>query len=392
MNSLHVLFAGGGTGGHLAPGLAVAEEIRRRCPHAAILFVGTDKPLERTMVERAGFPYAAIHQRPMNRSPLKLPVWGVSMLRAVARSHRLTRGFEPDVVVGLGGYGCVGPTVAAALRGRPLVLLEQNVIPGRATRLLARWSQYVCCQFGETLPRLKGARALWTGNPVRQGIGTPDVRHARESFGLAVDRRTLLVMGGSQGAAALNDAMISAAPELAPRASAFQVIHLTGQEKSTHLREVYERHGIRASVFEFSDDMANIYAASDLALSRAGATSMAEMAIAGVPMVLVPYPFAAENHQEYNAATFADRGAAVLLRQNELTAYTLLSTLNKTLWDDERLGTLRRNVRALARPDAVRVVTDHVLAAAMLQQAGALRHAPQHCDGTFKRTELAIQK
>jgi len=361
MKTLNVLFAGGGTGGHLTPGLAVAVELRRRCPGAGVLFVGTAKELERKLVERAGFPYAAVQSRPPSRSAWALPATALAMLRVARQTRQATGPFGADLTVGLGGYGCAGAALSAILRRRPLMLLEQNVIPGRATRLFARWSDLVCCQFAEAIPRLRGSGAMCTGNPVRPEIGRCDRGEGARRLGLDASRRTLLVMGGSQGALALNEAMIAVAPALAARRPPLQVVHLAGRHKLREVRHAYEAAGIRAVVAELLEDMPAAYAAADLVVSRAGATSLAELAAAALPSVLVPYPHATDDHQTYNAAPYVERNAAIMVHQRELTAKRLARLLLPLLWDDARLATMRDGARSLATPRAAATVVDQLL-------------------------------
>jgi len=375
MKPIRVLFAGGGTGGHLTPGLAVAEELQRRMPDSEIMFIGTDKRIERLMVESSGFRRVGLGGRTPGEGKWTLPAQAFWLLQSMWKSRRVVKKFKPDVVVGLGGYGCAGPATLAAVRGLPLMLLEQNVIPGRATKLFARWSDEVCCQFHESVPRLKQNKVALTGNPVRERIGSCKRDIAAKQLGLEEGLRTLLVLGGSQGALPLNEVMIAIAPLLAERRKSFQIIHIAGKHKIDRVRAAYAGNKIVARVDEFLENMDAAYALADLALCRAGGTSLAELATTGVPSILVPYPHGADDHQTYNAAAFVEKGASILIRQSELEPEKLNELISGLLWDDIRLKMMKQSSLSLATPHAARIVVDHLLEIAKRQPDTSMSRA-----------------
>lgn len=364
-----VALAGGGTGGHLMPGIAVAEELRREIPDAYALFLGTGSPLEEAVLGPRGLACEHVRSPKLVRSAKGVASFCASMPLALARSFRLLRGLRPRALVGLGGFGSFAPAVAARALQIPMLLLEQNVVPGRANRVLSRWASDVACQWTESQSRFpRRARTDFVGNPVRRDVLT-GARSVREAFGLDPQKRTLLVMGGSQGARAINELMTAALPELQAASLPLQVIHLAGQHDCEKVRQAYVRVGVPAYVCGFLTDMASAYAAADLAVARAGGTSIAELTAVGVPSILIPYPFAVDNHQYYNAKGLADRGGAVLAVQNELTAKTLADLTLRLLGDPCALDRMRNGSKGLGRPEAARLIV------ARLQRMAHGRHS-----------------
>ncbi len=366
--TIHIMFAGGGTGGHLFPGIAVADELLRRETSARVTFCGSGRDWEREQVTRAGYDYHAHTAAPLVGSPM-------GVLRAIyangvgyRRARRTIRQQRPDVVVGLGGYGSVPIGLAAARLGVPLVLLEQNLIPGRANRLLSRWAARVCLAFEDSEhPFRCRARTIVTGNPVRSAI--LDLAAAADSS-THVDRSerpTLLIFGGSQGAHSLNRLIVQSLPRIAKQLIGWRVIHQTGAKDGQWVREAYAAAGIDADVRPFIHDMADAYSRASLAICRAGATTLAELAAVGVPAILLPYPLAAANHQWHNAQYFGRAGAAVVIEDRPDTAH-VAATLTSSLLPLLKLPALRAEMRGamrqLARPSAASNVVAELLAVA----------------------------
>jgi len=349
------LFAGGGSGGHLFSGIAVAEEILSRDPSCRIVFAGSERGIEKAILARTKWRHVALPVVPpgtMVRRPLR-SVFAVSS--AVRRSLRLVDEVRPDAVIGLGGFASVPVAAAARLRGVPVVLLEQNVVPGRATSLLSRWAEVVCVSFAETISLLpRRARCRVTGNPVRGGVLRRLPR--RES-----PARTLLVLGGSQGALGLNGMATVAIREMREKLSGWRVVHQAGERDVEKVRATYAAVEVEAEVAAFFDDLPARYATATLAISRAGATTLAELACVGVPMVLVPYPRSAREHQARNAGYFALLGGAAVVPEGKMAGERLAATLSSLLSEPFRLSQMSAAMGRCARPDAAAEVAEFVV-------------------------------
>jgi UDP-N-acetylglucosamine--N-acetylmuramyl-(pentapeptide) pyrophosphoryl-undecaprenol N-acetylglucosamine transferase len=343
------LIAGGGTGGHLTPALAVAEELRAADPGGAVLLVGRRGGVAEPLVARAGVPLETLRIGGLNLArPGSLAGFALRLPRAVAEARRLIRRFGPDVVVGAAGYVSV-PVVLAARRERvPVLLLEQNAIPGRATRLLARRAAGVAVSFPATARRLPGGRAEMTGNPVR--------REFREGVPPLGDRpRHLLVWGGSQGARRINRALCDAAPRLLRDHPELEITHQCGrldEPEVLALRAELDAGLVRRwEVAAFYTDVAARVAAADLVVMRAGGSSLAEVSALGRPMILVPYPHAGD-HQRHNAAPYVEAGAALLLADAECDGERLHAAIEGVLGDAGRWREMAAQSRAMGRPEA----------------------------------------
>lgn len=352
-------FAGGGTGGHLIPGMNVARELLSRDGQTGITFVGSERPQEQELVAAAGFAHRVLPSEPL--PSLRRRPWRFAWRnwRAYWGARGLLRLQTPDVVIGLGGFASV-PTVLAARRlGIPVVLLEQNLMPGRATRWLAKNAQTVCISFAgseDYLPR-RDNLAL-TGNPVHTDIaGLIATSH--------VDvRRTLLVLGGSQGASAVNRAMTSVVELLADRLTDWTIVHQTGIEDWHDIEHHYQKLGLNYVTAPFFSDMPQRYESAGLVVSRAGATSLAELACAGCPTIAIPYPSAADDHQLLNARFFEVAGAARIVEQQTDPAETvrrLTKELSELITDGDSRARMQKAMHALAHPRATQQVADVVL-------------------------------
>jgi len=368
--SIRAVFASGGSGGHLAPGMVVAEALRERCPRAEVLFVTSGRDVERHMLSIGKADWEEVPTHPWRGWP-RAAQWLLNTSRALSQSARVLSQFHPDVVVGLGGHGSVPVGLTAARRRIPMLLMEQNTIPGKANRLLARWAQTIACHWHMTRRYLATPRrCVVTGNPVRRPKtdvpgNSPTVAHDEPvPFGLSRQKPTLLILGGSQGARPINQSVVQALPRFARELPDVQIIHSTGALDYESVRSHYEKSDVAAAVSPFIDDMASAYAMADLCVCRAGATTLAELAAHGVPSVLVPYPFAADNHQFWNARVFSDRGASTLLLQPDLSADRLILEVGWTLGDHGRLVRMSNAARGLDRPDAADRVVSEILALA----------------------------
>lgn len=361
---MNLVFAGGGTGGHLYPALAIAEEIRRLQPGTGITFIGTKDKLESRVVPRYGFDFTAINVRGFRRSlaPANL-LFPATLLLALWQSRRLLVRLKPDVVVGTGGYVCGPPVYVASRLGIPTLIQEQNSYPGVTTRMLAGRVDEVHVTFDVTRKYLPaGARVTVSGNPVRSAIGAVSREAGARAFGFDPGRKTLLVAGGSLGAATLNNAMIQALEPLL--VEGIQVLWSTGEQEFARVQDaVRTRTAVNpklAVMLPYIADMEHAYAASDLAVCRAGATTLAELTNAGVPSVLVPYPLAAADHQRLNARALVDAGAALLVADENIGSRLLPAVLDLFAHPD-RLRAMAARSKSLGRPDAAQRIARSIL-------------------------------
>lgn len=378
--TVRALMAGGGTGGHVYPALAVAEALSDVGAHVA--FVGTDRGLEATAVPAAGFPLRTVDAAPFRRTlsvrTLAIP-WVVG--HAARRVARLIRAERISVACTFGGYVSGPLALAAWLTRTPLVLHEQNAVPGLANRIAARWARTVAASVPGTAERFpRPDRVVVTGNPVRRDFlaaaGETRRAEALAAFGLDPGRRTLLAFGGSLGARRINDAIVGSAARWADPGR-LQILHASGRrdhERVTAAWEAARGSGVadlRVCHQPYIDRMDLAYAAADVAVCRAGATSLAELTVLGLPSVLVPYPHAAADEQTANARALAAAGAATMVADADLDAASLVAACEGWLTDDERHSHAVAAARALGRPDAAERVAELVVAAADTTAASA---------------------
>lgn len=354
-----IVFAGGGSGGHLFPGMAVAEEIHRRSPECEIVFVGSNRAIEQRIVRRTGF----LHQTLSVESPSVIKRHPIRFLKtyweAGALSKRLLKERSPQAVIGLGGFASVPVVRAAQKLGVPTILLEQNIVPGRATRWLEGRATLVCHAFEECRKQFPStAKHVVTGNPVRTEIAEAAMRSTSER---RPDIRTILILGGSQGARGVNRMWLDAADELAGELAPLQILHQTGEDDVEKVRARYRRLELSATAEAFFEVLPTLYRQADLAVSRAGATTLAELSCAGIPAVLIPYPNSMGDHQLKNAMFFESHGAARVVEQSSNpseSARTLAQVVREFLAAD--LAPLREAMLRLARPDAAKQVAERL--------------------------------
>lgn len=367
---MRVIVTGGGTGGHIYPALAIAQGLRAKVADCEILYVGTRQGMEARLVPENGWKFAGVSGQGLPRRLSLETVRTVGKsFQALWQTKEILRRFKPDLVVGTGGY-VTGPVVlTAALFGIPTLLHEQNALPGITNRTLARVVKKVMVTFPESIAHFGvSGKVTLVGLPVRPEIGTVARETGAKHFGLRSDRLTLLVTGGSRGARTLNQAMLTVLDRLSLRADV-QVIWATGsvthQESLNELKErgiVWERPNWR--VLEYLRDMPEAYALADFCISRAGAASIAELMVAGKPSILVPYPFAAENHQEHNAQALVQAGAARLILDKDLTGERLWQDVENLLADRALSQQMGEAARKLAQPEALTKIVDACLATA----------------------------
>jgi UDP-N-acetylglucosamine--N-acetylmuramyl-(pentapeptide) pyrophosphoryl-undecaprenol N-acetylglucosamine transferase len=382
---IHVVFAGGGTAGHLFPGLAVAEQLSTLIPRARTTFCGGDKSFERQAIASAGFDYFALSSRPFPRVARETVSFVVENLAGYMAAKRFLREEHVAAVVGLGGYVSVPMGRAAIRRGVPLVLLEQNAVPGRATRWLARGAALVCTAFDEASAGLLcRCPVRVTGNPIRFGFDrdtsvtlTTISAGAEEMAGqepaLSDEHWTLkcparearssqlLILGGSGGARSLNENVPRALYKIRRQLTGWRIVHQSGQADLDATKLLYRKFDLRATVVPFVGDMPSTLRATDLAICRAGGTTLAELSAAGVPAVLLPYPQATDDHQAANARHFSADGGCVTIDEREISDHLddrLADVLCFLLANEALRKRMSVAIHALARPTAARDVAE----------------------------------
>jgi len=355
-SGLRVVIAGGGTGGHLFPGLAIAREILARRPDATVTFAGTARGIEARAVPAAGFALDTIRSLGLKgKSPLALAKGVATLPLSATDAMGVIAKRRPHIVVGVGGYSSGPIAVAAWLRRVPVLLHEQNAQPGLTNRLVARVARAVAVTYDQTVAQF-GAKSFISGNPVRPQF----LQIGPEPSGA----RRVLIFGGSQGAHAINVAVVEAASQLARTTPPPQITHQTGERDLAMVREGLARAGLAARVEPFLDRMDEEMSTANVIVCRAGSTTLAEIAAVGRAAILVPLPTATDDHQRKNAEALSTVGAAELLEQKDLTGTTLAARVAALLDDEPRRAQLAAAVKRFARPDAARVIVDRVLAIA----------------------------
>ena len=354
-------FFGGGTGGHLFPGLAVAERARERFPGCKILFFRTRRKVEESVFGDYGFETEAMDLDVPSSGPVGWVRYSMQSVRAIGEIRKLLRkGFE--AAFGLGGYASLPGILAARQEGIPVVLLEQNQVPGKVNRFLAPFVSAVSCPNPAAAEGLRGRRAI-TGNPVRREVVAAAWRRKRW-FGASTfssRKRRVLVCGGSQGAHGINAAVVDALDALAPYRGRVSWLHVAGETDRQKVEEEYRERGWEAEVRSFVHDLPYEMANSDLVVARAGGTTLAELEVLGVPAILVPYPHHKDQHQLRNAELLVEAGGARLVPEPELDAVILSEIFEEVLFAPERLLEMEDAARSLARPEAADAVLDLVL-------------------------------
>jgi UDP-N-acetylglucosamine--N-acetylmuramyl-(pentapeptide) pyrophosphoryl-undecaprenol N-acetylglucosamine transferase len=347
---MRVILAGGGTGGHLFPGLAVAREFQRRDAKAEILFIGTEQGIEFRVLPKEGFKLETLTVKGMKGRGLRGLLDALHGVPAsVLRSLSIIREFRPDCIIGLGGYASGPSLLAGKLKGICCAIMEQNLRPGFTNKLLARWVDRVFTAYSESSRYFPGARVVETGNPVRwQKL--PDVeKHGKFS---------LFVSGGSLGARSINFTVVEALKQLTDLKADLFVVHQTGQADFGAIKDAYAALPFEREVTPFIDKMDEVFARADLVLCRAGASTVAELTAFGKAAILVPFPYAIYDHQRGNAQALQDRGAAEMILDQQLTGELLAQRVRSYLADPARIERMAAAARALGRPDAAARIVD----------------------------------
>ncbi len=357
VNKYRFLFAGGGTGGHLFPAVAVAEQIKKMKPEARILFVGTKSKIEGSVIPKLGYDFKSIWIKGFARKfSFENILFPLKLIISVLQSIYICIKFKPQVAIGSGGY-VSGPAIfGASVMGAKIILLEQNSYPGITTRLLERYADEIHISFEDSKKYLKQYNKIFlSGNPVRSSLTLMDKSKACSEFSLDAEKRTILVLGGSLGAAAINttvEEIISALIKIN-----VQIIWMTGRLYFNKYKK-YESDMLK--VFPFIEKMQEAYSSADLVIARAGATTLAELTMLGKPSILIPSPNVAANHQYFNAKSLVDAGAALLLNDDEVKI-KLFDLIENILFNKEMLNSMSQNALSISKPDAAESIAKRAI-------------------------------
>jgi len=358
-NGVKLLISGGGTGGHIYPGIAVAQGIQQIEPDTQLFYVGKKGGLEETIVAKSGLPiqFFGISAQGISR---KISGSNLTALYknfvGLKQSFAILNLVKPQVVFGTGGYVSASTVFAAQWKSIPTLILEQNLIPGLANKFLGRKASAIALSFPETEKYFPKRKVVVTGTPVRLQLQDLDKKESRRVFNLEPDITTILVFGGSQGAAAINRVIISAVQILEQKEIKLQLILQTGQKNYSEIVEKVKNIKTKIVVVPYLDDMAKAYAAADLVISRSGAISIAEITLCGLPSILIPYPYATANHQEKNARILETHGAAKVILESELTPEKLANIIKKLLQEPDQLSAMSQKSKGLAKPTATTAI------------------------------------
>jgi len=354
-----IVIAGGGTGGHVFPAIAVAKELKKRVADIRVVFVGTAEGIEAKMVPREGFEIKFIRSEGLVghniyrivKSAFKIPF-------SLKDSFKILRALKPRLVFGVGGYSS-GPVVLSAfLMGIPTIIHEQNTIPGLTNKLLGKFVDTVTVTYLESMEFFSKGKTYLTGNPVREEILNGDRERGYKIFNLDKGLFTIFVFGGSRGASRINYAVGEALAYLEDFKNKIQFLHQTGDRDFNFVREVYRSRGFKGTVIPFAYEMADAYAVADLVISRAGATTLAEITACGKAAILIPYPFAAGNHQEANARKLWDIGAAQMILDKDLNGKTLSELIKYLLEDPSAIGEMEKISKSLGGHNATEKIVE----------------------------------
>lgn len=354
---MNIMISGGGTGGHIYPALTIYK-ILETMVDANFLYVGTERGLESRIVPKEGIPFTTLPVQGLQRTlSLDTLVTAGKTISSLWKANRLISKFQPDIVIGTGGYVCGPLLLAAALRGIPTLIQEQNVVPGITNKILSRFVDVVAVGYEEATPHFPNAKqVVYTGNPVRPNVVTANREEARAYFGLQETQTAILVAGGSRGARSINKAMLAVHEHYKGRED-IKIIHATGTDEYSHVCESLgiQEGGVYSPtsyIVPYLDNMDMAMAASDMAIFRSGAIGLAELAVRGIPSILIPYPYAAADHQTFNAKAFVEAGASTMIVDKELDGTKLLQSVDAMLEDQECCQRMAQATLQLGKPQA----------------------------------------
>lgn len=351
MDTLNIIVSTGGTGGHIFPAVAVADEIKKQYPNAHVLFVGSLYGKEKELCQKHGLDFYGLNVRGIKGRGLRAVSALFAMAKAIVESYQFLGKYKTDAVIGFGGYACFAMLSAARIRGIPTMIHEQNAVAGLANKILAKFVNTICLSLPDTQKQFNPKKCVLTGNPIRQDIADT-VKEKK-------DHTELLIMGGSLGAVAVNSIAVQLLSML--RDNNIRIIHQCGEKDYARVAEAYKSHGyskeeIDGMLFPFIDNMAEIYAKADFALCRAGATSIAELTATKTPALFIPYPYAAGDHQTANAQAIVNQHGAIMIKENEVKQYPIDKILLSILQNKAELKEMAENIGKLAHKDAARKV------------------------------------
>lgn len=355
-----IVVSGGGTGGHIYPAVAIAREILQLEPEARILYIGGKGRREAAIVPELGFDFVPI---PVESFPRSLSLRWLKVAVKVPLGTLKTlvelRKFSPNIVVGTGGYVCGPVLLGARILRIPIVIQEQNALPGITNRIVGRWANEIHVPFEAAADFFNPEKIKLSGNPVR-----PEMAMAKKNYdklGLEADKLTISFFGGSQGATSINNAAVAALEILPGLADRIQVVHQTGKSDFSAIKRKYDNLPFTNVVQPYFDEIQDVYAVTDLIVCRSGAMTLAEIAVCGLPAVLVPYPYSAEGHQEVNAKVLEDKRAAIMVHDAQLTGGSLADILFELIQDKDRLSSMAEISQSLGKPEAARKIAQSVL-------------------------------
>jgi UDP-N-acetylglucosamine--N-acetylmuramyl-(pentapeptide) pyrophosphoryl-undecaprenol N-acetylglucosamine transferase len=353
---MRIVIAGGGTGGHLFPGIAIAEEFLRRDDQTRILFIGTKKGIESKLLGQFGYELREINiEGVKGRGGGALVKGACQIPLSMVQSWRILKQFRPHIVIGVGGYASGPAVLTAHFMHMPTSIAEQNAVPGITNRILGKFADKIFVTYAQTKTFFPQEKVILSGNPVRAAfVGERSKEKEKRDY------RQLLVFGGSQGAEAINKSIIDILPQLQSMKNKVHVLHQTGSRQLEDIKKAYEQFGIQAKVMSFIVDMAGAYADADLIICRAGATSLAEITAAGKAAILIPYPWAANDHQLKNAQALATEGAALMIPEKELSG-KLFSAIDDLLRDEKKMRQLEENSLRISKIDAAATIVDNCI-------------------------------
>ena len=367
MKAMKIIVSGGGTGGHIYPALTLIRTLQQKVDQLEVLYVGTHAGLEADIIPKEGIPFATVDLQGFKRSlsPENL-LRAARAIKGVGKAIGIVRKFQPDVVVGTGGYVCGPVLMAASLLGIPSLIQEQNVIPGITNKILSTFVNKIATGYQEANGAFPAKKVVFTGNPIRQEVMAQRQEADYEAFDLRPGTTTILVSGGSRGARTINRAMVEVLKHYAGRRDV-QILHATGKGEYEDIINRISAAGLdlqqadNIKVKPYLYNMPQAMAIADLAIFRAGATGLAELTAKGIPAILVPYPYAAENHQEYNARAVEKAGAARVILNKDLTAQGLIQAIDELIGKPEKLQAMAKASAKLGRPEAADTISELII-------------------------------
>lgn len=364
---MKIIVSGGGTGGHIYPALTLIRTLEKRVPNLEVLYVGTHRGLESDIIPKEGIPFETVDLEGFKRSlsPANI-LRAARAIQGVGKAMGIVKKFQPDVVIGTGGYVCGPVLMAASLLGIPSLIQEQNVIAGITNKILSRFVTTVATGYQEANKHFPASKVVFTGNPIRKEVLREKEDGDYAAFGLQPHRKTILVSGGSRGARSINRAMVDVLKYYAGRGDV-QILHATGKGEYDDIMERIKATGLDLTLADniqvrpYLYNMPQAMAIADLAVFRAGATGLAELTAKGIPAILIPYPYAAENHQEHNARAVENAGAAKVILNKDVTPELLISTIDALLQSPATLENMAKHSRELGRPEAADTIAELII-------------------------------